>query len=55
MLQQVPGNDLAELYEYGQLFSKEEQARSWQLPTQGIFQNFNTDLNLNPTWRKNMS
>ena len=29
MLQQVPGNDLAELNEYNQLFSKEEQATNW--------------------------
>ena len=28
-LQQVPGNDLAELNKYAQLSSKEEQATSW--------------------------
>jgi len=55
------GNDLADLNEYDQLFSKEEQAANWsqftgfskeltaKLRTQDIFQNFNTDLNLNPT------
>jgi len=54
MLQQVPGNDLAELNEYNQLFSKEEQATNWSLfkgfseeltaPDTGYFKDcFNTD------------